>query len=83
MTRYLLDTNVLSELRKPRPELRVLAFVAEQPLEALYVSTVTLAEIRFSIERAPTPAGARNWARGSRTRCDPCSSNACCPCQKT
>ena len=51
MTRYLLVTNVLSELRKPRPEPRVLAFVAEQPLEALYVSAVTLAEIRFGIER--------------------------------
>lgn len=56
MTRYLLDTNVLSELRKPRPEPRVLAFVAEQPLEALYVSTVTLAEIRFGIERVTDAA---------------------------
>ena len=58
MTRYLLDTNVLSELRKPRPEPRVLAFVAEQPLEALYVSAVTLAEMRFGIERV-TDAGRR------------------------
>ena len=58
MTHYLLDTNVLSELRKPRPEPRVLAFVAEQPLEALYVSAVTLAEIRFGIERV-TDAGRR------------------------
>jgi predicted nucleic acid-binding protein len=48
---WLLDTNVLSELRRPRPEPRVLAFVADQPLESLYVSTVTLAEIRFGIER--------------------------------
>ncbi len=56
MTRYLLDTNVLSELRKPRPEPRVLAFVAEQPLEALYVSAVTLAEIRFGIERVTDAA---------------------------
>jgi predicted nucleic acid-binding protein len=51
VTGYLLDTNVLSELRKPRPEPRVLAFVAERPLEALYISAVTLAEIRFGIER--------------------------------
>lgn len=56
MTGYLLDTNVLSELRKPRPEPRVLAFVAEQPLEALYVSAVTLAEIRFGIERVTDAA---------------------------
>jgi predicted nucleic acid-binding protein len=33
----------------------VLAFVASQPLELLYVSTVTLAEIRFGIERVPDP----------------------------
>lgn len=47
---WLLDTNVLSELRRPRPDVRVVAFVAGCPLEQLYVSTVTLAEIRFGIE---------------------------------
>lgn len=50
MTGWLLDTNVLSELRRPRPEPKVVAFVAAQPLESLHVSTVTLAEIRFGIE---------------------------------
>lgn len=50
MTGWLLDTNVLSELRRPRPEQKVIAFVAAQPLEQLYVSSVTLAEIRFGIE---------------------------------
>lgn len=53
MTGYLLDTNVISELRKPRPEPRVLAFVAAQSLESLHISTVTLAEIRYGIERLP------------------------------
>lgn len=53
MTGYLLDTNVISELRKPRPEPRVLDFVAAQALETLYISTVTLAEIRYGIERVP------------------------------
>ena len=51
MTAWLLDTNVLSEIRKRRPNRKVVAFVAEQPLERLYVSTVTLAEIRFGIEQ--------------------------------
>jgi hypothetical protein len=46
----LLDTNILSELRRPRPERKVLAFIAAQPLELLYVCTVTFAEIRFGIE---------------------------------
>jgi predicted nucleic acid-binding protein len=47
---WLLDTNVLSEMRRPRPHRRLVAFVAEQPLDLLYISTVTLAEIRFGIE---------------------------------
>ena len=50
MTSWLLDTNVLSELRRPKPDRRVTAFVAAQPLEALFVSDVTFAEIRFGIE---------------------------------
>ena len=49
-TGWLLDTNILSELRRPKPEREVLAFVAAQPLELIYISTVTLAEIRFGIE---------------------------------
>ena len=50
MTGWLLDTNILSELRRPRPEPKVVAFVAAQPLESLHISAVTLAEIRFGIE---------------------------------
>ena len=50
MKGWLLDTNVLSELRRPKPEPKVVAFVTAQPLDRLYVSTVTLAEIRFGIE---------------------------------
>jgi len=47
---WLLDTNVISELRRSRPETRVVAFVAAQPLEQLFVSTVTFAGIRYGIE---------------------------------
>jgi toxin FitB len=50
VTGWLLDTNILSELRRPRPEPKVVAFVAAQPLELMFVSAVTLAEIRFGIE---------------------------------
>ncbi len=50
MTSWLLDTNVLSEIRRPKPERRVTAFLAARPLESLYVSVVTFAEIRFGIE---------------------------------
>ncbi|MHB8254960.1 MAG: PIN domain-containing protein [Acidiferrobacter sp.] len=55
MNGWLLDTNVLFELRRPRPETRVVAFVAAQPLEQLFVSTVTLAEIRYGIEMVEDP----------------------------
>jgi predicted nucleic acid-binding protein len=58
VTGWLLDTNILSELRRPKPERKVLAFVASQPLELLYVSAVTFAEIRFGIELV-TDAGRR------------------------
>jgi toxin FitB len=47
---WLLDTNVLSELRRPRPEPKVVNFVSGQSLDLLYVSVVTFAEIRFGIE---------------------------------
>jgi predicted nucleic acid-binding protein len=52
---WLLDTNILSELRRPKPEPKVLAFVAAQPLERLFVSAVTFAEIRFGIELLGDP----------------------------
>lgn len=64
MTGWLLDTNVLSELRRPAPERRVVAFVAAQPLDLLHVSAVTLAEIRFGIELVMDPArraGLHDW----------------------
>lgn len=50
---WLLDTNVLSELRKPRAEQKVLDFVTSAPLAELYVSIVTLAEICYGIELNP------------------------------
>jgi len=55
LTGWLLDTNILSELRRSEPKRKVLAFVAAQPLELLHVSAVSLAEIRFGIERLADP----------------------------
>jgi predicted nucleic acid-binding protein len=56
VTGWLLDTNILSELRRPRPEPKVIAFVAAQPLDGLFISSVTLAEIRFGIELIAEPS---------------------------
>jgi predicted nucleic acid-binding protein len=47
---YLLDTNVVSELRKRKPHGAVLAWIKKVPEEALHVSVVTLGEIQAGVE---------------------------------
>jgi predicted nucleic acid-binding protein len=47
---WLLDTNVLAELPRPRPDLNVVAFVAGQQMISLFASVASLAEVRFGIE---------------------------------
>jgi len=47
---YLLDTNVVSELRRRRPHGAVLAWVGAVPAADLYVSAVTLGELQAGIE---------------------------------
>ncbi len=56
MSGWLLDTNVLSELRRASPSRKVVAFVTGRPLKHLYVSAVTFAEIRYGIELVADPA---------------------------
>ena len=51
MNRYLLDTNVVSELRKPRPHGGVVAWLNSQPEEQLFLSAVTMGELQAGIER--------------------------------
>ena len=55
MRGFLLDTNIISELRRPRPEPAVVGFVEAQPEDNLFVSEVTFAEIRFGIEQLDDP----------------------------
>jgi predicted nucleic acid-binding protein len=47
---YLLDTNVISELRKPRPHGGVVAWVTAVDEVHLFLSAVTVAEIQAGIE---------------------------------
>ena len=64
MKGWLLDTNVLSELRRKTPSPAVVDFISAQPLDSLFVSEVTFAEIRFGIELVPEPtrrAELRQW----------------------
>ena len=49
---YLLDTNVVSELRRPSPHPAVLGWMQRVPAEQLYLSAVTIGEIQAGIEIA-------------------------------
>lgn len=51
MTGWLLDTNVISELRRPACDPAVKAWADGQPPESFFLSTITIAEIRFGIEQ--------------------------------
>ena len=51
MKGWLLDTNIVSELRKPNCYFAVKQWADSQSPQSFYISTVTLAEIRFGIER--------------------------------
>jgi len=47
---YLLDTNVVSELRKQKPHKGVLAWIRDASEESLYLSAVTIGEVQAGIE---------------------------------
>jgi predicted nucleic acid-binding protein len=51
MNRYLLDTNVISELRKPRPHGGVVAWINDLQEEQLFLSAVTMGKLQAGIER--------------------------------
>ena len=50
---YLLDTNVLSECMRPRPDPQVLAWLDASPIDAFQMSATTQAEIELGIARLP------------------------------
>jgi len=67
--KYLLDTNVISELRRKKADERVLAFLQDAEESALYLSVLTLGELRKGIarKRMTDAAGASAltaWADG-------------------
>ncbi|RTL71442.1 MAG: type II toxin-antitoxin system VapC family toxin [Hyphomicrobiales bacterium] len=57
MMRYLLDTNIISNVTKPSPSDALLAWMAEQSDDDLYIASMTVAEIRRGI--LEKPAGKR------------------------
>jgi toxin FitB len=55
--RYLLDTNIISDIVKPAPSESLVAWMAEQNDEDLFISSLTVAEIRRGV--LEKPAGKR------------------------
>ena len=53
----LLDTSVVSEPLRPEPDTAVIAWIDAQPLETLFLSAITVAELRAGV--ALLPAGKR------------------------
>ena len=49
----LIDTNVISELWKPGPDSNVLAWIDAQTIETLYLSAITVAELRYGLAMMP------------------------------
>jgi toxin FitB len=68
----LIDTNVWSELAKPKPEKRVLDFMTEND-RSCFLSTIVLSEIEYGIAKARDDVHRRRlltWFDAIRTRCE-------------
>ncbi|WP_373563216.1 type II toxin-antitoxin system VapC family toxin [Tunturiibacter empetritectus] len=68
-SRYLLDTNVLSETRKKRPDERVLAFLSNVSPTALFMSCLSVGELKkgVALKRNSDPSAAKaiaGWVDG-------------------
>mgnify|MGYP001395006664 FL=1 len=64
---YLLDTNVISETLKPQPELSVIDWMNQRQGVTLYLSVLTLGEIRKGIETVKSKAQKhryQDWLEG-------------------
>lgn len=53
---FLLDTNVISEWIKPHPDSGVVSWMAETDEDRIFMSAITLAELRHGVERLPPGA---------------------------
>lgn len=69
---YLVDTNVFSELAKSKPDTQVVAWLRGHEPQ-LYVSTITIGELRRGIERLPSgkkKTALQSWLAGLCKRMD-------------
>ncbi|MDN5849250.1 MAG: type II toxin-antitoxin system VapC family toxin [Nitrococcus sp.] len=66
--RFLLDTNIISELRRKEPERRLLRWFEQVSDDRLHLSVLTIGEIRRGIERLTDPVAQRrlkDWLEGT------------------
>lgn len=50
---FLIDTNVVSEWLKPRPDPRATEWLAQVEEDSVFLSVVTLTELRYGVDRLP------------------------------
>ena len=74
-----LDTNVVSEAMKPDSSSAVMAWLNEQDLNTLYVSSVTLAEELFGINALPVGKRRKFCSMRLFCGCWPCLMSGFCP----
>lgn len=74
----LLDTNVVSEPLRPTPEAHVIEWIDAQPLETLFLSAVTVAELRAGVALLPSGKRRTGLQENLEKRCCHCSRGACC-----
>lgn len=60
--RYVLDTNIVSEITKPQPDRKCLEWLEKHAIDCC-LTTVTLAEMRFGVERLPEGKRRRDLER--------------------
>jgi len=63
VTRYLLDTNIISDATKPAPSAALVAWMADQADDDLFISSLTIAEIRRGVLEKPAGRKRRELER--------------------
>jgi hypothetical protein len=53
---YLLDTNIISEYSRRAPDTRVIDWMRSTPIDAQFLSVLSLGELRYGVERLPVGA---------------------------
>ena len=65
----LLDTSVVSEPLRPAPDTRAIAWIDAQPLETIYLSAITVAELRAGVALLPADKRRSGLQQTSSSEC--------------